>query len=112
MIDPVQSEKADEDQVDRHREADDPGRNHQKHARRQGSDRQQRILGRLRAAPDACVLYNPALVRSWQPNQKEVEALPLAHYILFDMPKIAARGPYEIRVHPQRKSIWHSIDGS
>ena len=77
-----------------------------------GADRQQQILGSLLAAPDVCVLYNPALVTSWQPNQKEVAALPLAHYILFDMPKIAARGPYEIRVHPQRKSIWHSIDGS
>lgn len=77
-----------------------------------GADRQQQILDRLRAAPDACVLYNPALVRFWQTNQRDLAALPLAQYILVDMPKIAARGPYEIRVHPQRKSIWHSADGS
>ena len=43
VIDSVESEKADEDQVDRHCEAHDPGRDHQKHSRDQGSDRQQRI---------------------------------------------------------------------
>ena len=43
VIDPVESEKADEDQVDCYREAHDPGCDHQKHSRDQGSDRQQRI---------------------------------------------------------------------
>ena len=40
VIDSIQSEKADEDQVDCHCEAHDPGRDHQKHSRDQGSDRQ------------------------------------------------------------------------
>jgi hypothetical protein len=43
VIDPVESEKADEDQVDCHCEAHDPRCDHQKYSRDQGSDRQQRI---------------------------------------------------------------------
>ena len=40
VIDPVQSKKADEDQIDGHCEAHDPRRNQQKHSRDQGNDRQ------------------------------------------------------------------------
>jgi hypothetical protein len=40
VIDPVQSNKADEDQIDGHCEAHDPRRNQQKHSRDQGNDRQ------------------------------------------------------------------------
>lgn len=40
VIDPVQSNKADEDQIDGHCEAHDSRRNQQKHSRDQGNDRQ------------------------------------------------------------------------
>lgn len=43
VIDPVQSEQADEDQVDRHCKAHNPRRNHQEHSCGQSSDRQKRI---------------------------------------------------------------------
>ena len=43
VIDPVQSEQADEDQVDRHCKAHNPRRNHQKHSRGQRRDRQKGI---------------------------------------------------------------------
>jgi hypothetical protein len=42
VIDPVQSEKTDEDEVDSHGETHDPGRDHQEHSRGQGSDWQYR----------------------------------------------------------------------
>jgi hypothetical protein len=40
VIDPVQSEKAHDDQIDRHCEAHDPRRDQQKHSRGQGNNRQ------------------------------------------------------------------------
>jgi hypothetical protein len=50
VIDPVQSEKPDENQVDSHCEAHDPGRNQQEHSRGQGSDWQKR-LGSIEVHP-------------------------------------------------------------
>jgi hypothetical protein len=74
------------------------------------AERQQQILDRLQSTPSACVVYNPKQVREWQTTQEELMALPLAQYILFAMPKAAASGDYEIRVHPKRESVWRSPD--
>jgi hypothetical protein len=74
------------------------------------AERQQQILDRLQSTPSACVVYNPKQVRGWQTTQEELMALPLAQYILFAMPKAAASGDYEIRVHPKRESVWRSPD--
>jgi hypothetical protein len=43
MIDAVQSKKADENQVDSHCEAHDPGRKQQEHSRGQSSDWEKRL---------------------------------------------------------------------
>jgi hypothetical protein len=40
VVDPIQSEKADEDQVDSHCEAQSTGCDHEEHPRGQGNDRQ------------------------------------------------------------------------
>ena len=45
VIDPVQSQNADEDQVDSHCEAHDPGRDHEEDPCSQGGDRKQWICG-------------------------------------------------------------------
>ena len=50
VIDSVQSEKPDENQVDRHSEIHDPGRNQQEHSGGQASDWQKR-LGRIEVHP-------------------------------------------------------------
>ena len=50
VIDSVQSEKPDENQVHRHSEIHDPGRNQQEHSGGQGSDWQKR-LGRIEVHP-------------------------------------------------------------
>jgi len=65
VIDSVQSEKPDENQVDRHSEIHDPGRNQQEHSRGQGSDWQKR-LGRIEVHPgfiaDSEASLRPALL--------------------------------------------------
>jgi hypothetical protein len=73
-------------------------------------ERQQQILDRLQSTPSACVVYNPVLVALGQTTQEELTASPLARYILGAMPKAAARGGYEIRVHPKREPAWRSSD--
>jgi hypothetical protein len=72
------------------------------------AERQQQILDRLQSSSGACVVYNPTLVQFWQTRQEELMALPLARYILFAMANAAARGDYEIRVHPKRESPWRN----
>jgi hypothetical protein len=60
-MDPVQSEKTDEDEVDSYGEAHDPGRDHQEHSLGQGSDRQYR----------ACSVARPALAKHLIASAKE-----------------------------------------
>src|SRR5262249_30849880 len=74
------------------------------------AERQQQILDRLKSTPSACVVYNSSLVALGQTTQEELMALPLAQYILTGMPKVAAKGDYEIRIHPKRASAWRSPD--
>ncbi len=84
------------------------GSNHSAWMKGLSGERQQQILSLLQSTPDSCVVYNPELVSFWQMNEEEITALPLAHYIVYDMQKVAARGAYEIRIHPERKSAWRS----
>lgn len=69
-------------------------------------DRQAEILNILKADPQACAILNRNLVRFWDKDDAGVAVLPLAHYILTDMPKRAEFGEYEICVRPQRSSPW------
>ena len=42
-----------------------------------------------RANPRACSVYNPRLARFWGPTREELDALPLARYIMYEMRKVA-----------------------
>jgi hypothetical protein len=69
-------------------------------------ERQNQILATLQSTPGACVIYNPNLMLFWQTRPDEAKSLPLARYIMYEMPKVAARGAYELRVHPNRTLPW------
>ncbi len=70
------------------------------------AEEQQEILDRLKKDPKACVVYNEKNALWWGPTVQDMDALPLAHYIIHDMPKVAERQGYEIHVQPQRTSPW------
>jgi hypothetical protein len=69
-------------------------------------DQQQEILQILQGDPKACVIYNADLIGFWKTTPDDLEKLPLARYILYQMPKVSRKQGYEIRVHPQRSSPW------
>ncbi len=69
-------------------------------------DRQAEILNIIKADPQACAILNRNLVRFWDNDDAGVAGLPLAHYIMTDMPKMAEFGEYEILVQPHRSSPW------
>jgi hypothetical protein len=69
-------------------------------------ERQAEILGILKANSRACAILNRPLVRFWDSDERAVAALPLARYVMTDMPKITGFGEYEIRVNPHRLSPW------
>lgn len=71
-----------------------------------GPERQQTILNILKSSKRACAVYNPALVESWATPVSGLSSVPLAAYVISDMPVVATRDGYEIRVHPQRDSPW------
>ena len=70
------------------------------------AEEQQEILDLLKKDPNACVVYNEKIALGWGPTVQDMEALPLPHHIIHDMPKVAERQGYEIHVHPQRTSPW------
>lgn len=72
-------------------------------------NRQAEILSIIKADPRACAILNRGLVRFWDKDDASVAALPLAHYIVTDMPKVAEFGEYEIHVHPKRSSPWMQL---
>src|ERR1035437_1391229 len=69
-------------------------------------ERQKPILDLLQSDPRACVLYNRELLEFWQTTAQDLAQLPLAVYILDEMPKAAEQGGYEIRINPHRNSLW------
>ncbi|MBS1855960.1 MAG: hypothetical protein JST11_11390 [Acidobacteria bacterium] len=66
---------------------------------------QQSILDALRADPRACAVYSDETTKRWA-NTPEDLASPLARYVREEMPKVAGRMGYEIRVHPRRGERW------
>jgi hypothetical protein len=67
-------------------------------------ERQKPVLDLLQSDPRACVLYNRELLEFWQTSPEDLARLPLAKYILDEMPKFAEKGGYEIRMKPHRIS--------
>lgn len=76
---------------------------------RLGNYRQEQILHILESNPRSCVAYNEELVHFWGSTDQELDQLPLAHYILFDMRKVDQEGGYSIFVEPQRGSPWVEV---
>ena len=70
------------------------------------SERQAEILGIMKADPRGCAILNRRALLFWETDEAGLAALPLAHYVMIDMPKIAEFGQYEIRVNPRRSSPW------
>jgi hypothetical protein len=70
------------------------------------AERQAEILGLVKADPRSCAIVNPAIVHFWDRDEGSVAALPLAHYVTTDMPKVAQFGDYEIHVNPERTTPW------
>jgi hypothetical protein len=70
------------------------------------SERQAEILSIMKADPQSCAILNRSIVRVWDDDEVSVAELPLAHYVMADMPMVIKFGEYEIRVHPKRGSPW------
>jgi hypothetical protein len=71
-----------------------------------GSERQAEILSIMKANSQSCAILNRSIVRFWDTDDAGVAALPLARYVMIEMPKITEFGEYEIRVHPHRDAPW------
>lgn len=71
-------------------------------------EEQATTFDRLGADPNACVIYYKTLADDWKGHTEtgDLEKVPLARYIVYDMPKAAQLGAYEIRVSPLRKRPW------
>jgi hypothetical protein len=70
------------------------------------AERQADILSIMKANSQVCAILNRSIVRFWDHDEAGIAVLPLAHYVMIEMPKITEFGEYEIRVHPQRSSPW------
>jgi len=71
---------------------------------------QDKVLKVVKMEPRACVVYNTKMVEFWQTSKDDLDRLPLARYILYDMIKVAEIGDYEIRISPHRNSRWIAAD--
>jgi hypothetical protein len=69
------------------------------------SGRQAEILSIMKSDAQACAIVNRSLVQ----DEAGVAALPLAHYVMTDMPTVAQFGRYEIHVHPNRSTPWFDV---
>ena len=69
-------------------------------------EQQQQTLQTLQSNPSACVVFRPEGLAIWGVPEGGIDTLPLAHYILHDMPTVFARGGYEIHVSPDRRAPW------
>ncbi len=70
------------------------------------AERQAEILDLMKRDSRTCAILNRDMVRFWGPDEAALAALPLAHYVMTDMPKVGDFGEYEVRVHPQRSAPW------
>jgi hypothetical protein len=69
-------------------------------------EQQQQTLQVLEANPSACVIFKPEMLSVWGVPDKGIDSLPLAHYILHDMPTVFTRWGFEIHVSPNRRVPW------
>ncbi|MEO8592773.1 MAG: hypothetical protein ABI759_05600 [Candidatus Solibacter sp.] len=69
-------------------------------------ERQQRVLNALQQDPSSCAVYSREILDFWQAPTGVVEHSPLAQYVIREMPVMASRAGYEIRVHPARREPW------
>jgi hypothetical protein len=69
-------------------------------------EQQQHTLQILENNPSACVIYRPFMMGVWGVPDGGIDTLPLARYILHDMPTVFASGGYEIHVSPDRRAPW------
>ena len=71
------------------------------------SEKQGEILSIIKDDSQACAIVNRNVLRFFHLDEERVVAtLPLAHYLMIDMPSVTKFGPYEIHVHPYRSSPW------
>jgi hypothetical protein len=61
---------------------------------------QERILEILKKTPRACAVYNPEIEKMWGPSEDGLMRLPLARYIIMEMPVVYSADSYELRIHP------------
>jgi hypothetical protein len=71
--------------------------------------RQQQILDILKSHPRGCSVSNIDIARFWTSTPAELDTLPLARYILYDMRVVAERDGFVVRVNPQRDSPWMGV---
>jgi hypothetical protein len=69
-------------------------------------EQQQQTLQTLESNPSACVVFRPEGLTIWGVPDGGIDTLPLAHYILHDMPTVSTKGGYEIHVSPDRRAPW------
>jgi hypothetical protein len=69
-------------------------------------EQQQQLLRLLQANTHGCAIYNADLAGFWGSPRASLDSLPLARYILYEMPEIAEVEGYEIHVHPNRPMPW------
>lgn len=67
-------------------------------------DQQDGILRILSGDPDACVVVRPRNI--WKITPADLQASPLATYMVTQMRPVAAIAGYEIRVNPRRTRPW------
>jgi hypothetical protein len=70
---------------------------------------QDQILRIVDQHPKACAVFNPQIAADWGPPPNDLLKLPLAHYVIVDMPKVGQAGEYEIHVSPHRNVPWVDI---
>jgi hypothetical protein len=85
------------------------GLNHDAWMRGVPLNQQGQILQSLEKNPGACAVYNEQLALLWQSTASEMDALPLGHYVMHDMPTVWRQGGYEIRVSPLRRVPWTPV---
>jgi hypothetical protein len=70
------------------------------------SEGQEEILRLLKSDSRDCAILNRSVMAFWGEDKASVAALPLARYIMTEMPKVTEIDGYEIHVHPNRSASW------
>jgi hypothetical protein len=65
-------------------------------------DQQEMILRDFARFPNACVVYNQALVNFWNKGNKDLSELPLVSYIQSNFITVGQMHGYELRVRKER----------